>query len=114
VVGMGFGARSEPGQWWHDAVAAQVGSDHPALEDAWVLVELAVLPEHQGRGIGSALHDAILAAQPCARTLLSTELTNMRARAMYESRGWRYLHPGLVFSEGQPSYVVMHREGASG
>jgi hypothetical protein len=110
IIGMGFGARSEPGQWWHDKVAAQVGADHPALHDAWALVELAVLPDYRGRGIGGALHDALLAAQPCPRTLLSTEMTNMRARTMYERRGWRYLHPGFAFSEGQPPFVVMHRE----
>ena len=110
VIGMGFGARSEPGQWWHDRVAAQVGTDHPALHDAWALVELAVLPGYRGRGIGGALHDALLAAQPCPRTLLSTEVTNTRARAMYERRGWRYLHSGFAFSAGQPPFVVMHRE----
>ena len=110
VIGMGFGARSEPGQWWHDRVAAQVGTDHPALHDAWALVELAVLPGYRGRGIGGALHDALLAAQPCPRTLLSTEVTNARARAIYERRGWRYLHSGFAFSAGQPPFVVMHRE----
>lgn len=115
VVGMGFGARSEPGQWWHDRVAAQVGAGHPALRDAWALVELAVLPSHRGRGIGGALHDALLAAQPCPRTLLSTEATNSGARALYERRGWHYLHPGFAFVAGQPPYVVMHREeGGSG
>lgn len=110
VIGMGFGARSEPGQWWHDKVAAQVGADHPALRGAWALVELAVLPAYQGRAIGGALHDALLAAQPCPRALLSTEVTNTRARALYERRGWRYLHPGFAFIDGQPPFVVMHRE----
>lgn len=112
VIGMGFGARSEPGQWWHDRVAAHVGADHPALHDAWVLVELAVLPDYRGRGIGSALHDALLAAQPCPRALLSTEATNVRARALYERHGWRYLHPGFVFSAGHPPFVVMYRGSA--
>lgn len=110
VIGMGFGARSEPGQWWHDKVAAQVDAGHHALRDAWALVELAVLPPYRGRGIGGALHDKLLDAQPCPRALLSTEVTNARARTLYERRGWRYLHPGFVFIEGQPSFVVMHRE----
>ncbi len=110
VVGMGFGTRSAPGQWWHDAVAAQIGADHPALQDAWVLVELAILPTYQGRGIGGRIHDALLAGQPCPRTLLSTEVANLRARTMYERRGWRILHAGFAFTVGQPPFMVMHRE----
>ncbi len=110
AVGMGFGARSEMDQWWHEKVAAQVGADHPALQNAWVLVELAVLPAFREQGIGGMLHDTLLTAQPCPRTLLSTETTNTRARAMYEGRGWRYLHPGFVFNDGQPPFAVMHRE----
>jgi len=110
VVGMGFGARSEKDQWWHQKVAAQVGADHPALHNAWVLVELAVLPAFRGQGIGSLLHDTLLAAQPCPRTLLSSEVSNARARALYERNGWRYLHPGFVFNDGQPPFAVMHRE----
>ena len=109
-VGMGFGHRSLPGQWWHDAVAAHVGPDNPALERAWVLVELAVLPSYQGQGIGGLLHDTLLDAQPYDRALLSTEVTNARARAMYERRGWLYLHSGFPFAAGQPRFLVMHRE----
>jgi GNAT superfamily N-acetyltransferase len=110
MVGMGFGHRSLPGQWWHDAVAAHVGPDHPALQEAWVLVELAVLPAWQGHGIGGVLHDTLLEAQPLPRALLSTEVTNDRARQMYERRGWRYLHSGFPFAAGQPRFLVMHRE----
>ncbi len=110
VVGMGFGARSEPGQWWHKRVAAQIGADHPALHDAWVLVELAVLPAFRGQGIGNLLHDTLLAAQPCPRTLLSTEVSNTRARALYERNGWRYLHPGFAFIDSEPPFAVLYRE----
>jgi GNAT superfamily N-acetyltransferase len=109
-VGMGFGTRSQPGQWWHDRVAVRVGSDHPALQDAWVLTELAVLPPWRGFGIGGAIHDALLAAQPCPRVLLSTEVSNVRARRMYEKRGWTYLHPGFAFTPGQPAFCIMRRE----
>jgi ribosomal protein S18 acetylase RimI-like enzyme len=62
----------------------RLGSDHPALQDAWRLVELAVAEPHRGLGIGGRLHDALLAAQPCPRALLSTGVANQRARAIYE------------------------------
>lgn len=114
VVGMGFGARSEPGQWWHDKVAARMGAGTPALQDAWTLVELGVLAELRGRGIGGALHDRLLAIHPCPRVLLSTQVENARARRMYEARGWQYLHPGFAFEPGNQPFVVMHRELGSG
>lgn len=107
VIGMGFGHRSRPGDWWHDRVAAQVGVDHPALQDAWVLVELAVLEAYRGEGIGSALHNALLASQPCSRALLSTEVKNIDARRLYERLGWRYLHTGFKFREDGEPFVVM-------
>lgn len=110
AIGMGFGTRSEPGQWWHDHVARHVGVDHPALRDAWVLTELAVLPGHRGHGIGARLHDALLAAQPCPRALLSTRVDNVVSRRLYESRGWQYLHPGFRFEGLGAPYVVMRRE----
>ncbi|HEU5346674.1 MAG TPA: GNAT family N-acetyltransferase [Ktedonobacterales bacterium] len=109
TVGHGFGVRSLPGNWWHDKVAAQVGAEHPALRDAWVLVNLAVSPEERGRGIGGALMEALLAAQPCPRALLSTEVGNATARRLYERHGWSYLHPGFVFTSGDQPFVVMAR-----
>ena len=110
VVGMGFGTRFVAGNWWCDKVAAQVGAGHPALQDAWVLVELGVLESYRGRGIGSMLLTELLGLQPCVRALLSTQVANTGARRLYERRGWQYLHPGFVFAEGQEPYVVMCKE----
>lgn len=110
LVGFGFGARSESGQWWHDRVAERVGADHPALQDAWGLVDLAVASEHRGRGIGSALMETLLAAQPCPRALLSTEAANTGAQRLYLRYGWRVLHPGFAFNPGDKLYMVMCRE----
>lgn len=110
VAGMAFGTRSEPGQWWHDKVAAHVGYDHPALQDAWVLTEFAVAAPYRDHGVGSLIHDALLEMQPCPRVLLSTGVDNSRARAFYEHRGWQYLHPGFVFYPGDRPFVIMHKE----
>ena len=109
VIGMGFGARSAPGQWWHDRVATEVGPDHPALQTAWVLVELGVLEGYRGQGIGGRLHDTLLAAQPLPRVLLSTQVDNLGARRFYTRRGWQLLHPGFTFLPGSPPYLVMHQ-----
>ncbi|HEY7057442.1 MAG TPA: GNAT family N-acetyltransferase [Vicinamibacterales bacterium] len=114
VAAMGFGTRSLPGQWWHDRVAAAIGADHLALQDAWVLVDLAVRSAYRSQGIGGALLKTLLVRQPCPRALLSTEVANAGARRLYERNGWRYLHPGLVFTPGQQPFVVMGREINSG
>jgi ribosomal protein S18 acetylase RimI-like enzyme len=110
VVGFGFGARSYPGVWWHNQMANQLGPEHPALCDAWQLVELAVLEAYRGRGIGGRLHDALVEAQPCPRMLLSTYAINARARAIYERRGWYYLHTAFTFPHDAHSYVAMAKE----
>lgn len=110
LVGFGFGALSQPGNWWHDNVAREVGADHPALQDAWVLVDLAVAPEVRRQGIGAALMETLLAAQPHPRALLSTQVANTTARRLYETHGWTYLHPGFTFTGGTEPYVIMRRE----
>jgi len=112
AIGMGFGVRSLPGNWWHKRVAAEVGATHPALQDAWVLVDLVVEAAYRGQGIGSALMETLLWEQPCPRALLSTEVDNAGARRLYERHGWMYLHRGFVFTPGKPAFVVMRREMA--
>jgi len=112
IAGMTFGALGRRGQWWFDKVAEHVEGRYknPALKDAWMLVELAVLREYRNMGIGTALHDTLLASQPYDRALLSTEVSNMGARRLYERLNWQYLHPGFVFSEGGPAYAIMSKE----
>lgn len=109
-VGVGYGARSYPGVPWHDLVAPVFGLDHPAFQNAFRIVELAVVHEHQGRGIGGQLHDRLLAAQPCPRALISTGATNQRARSIYEQRGWRYLHTAFDVPDDPHQYVIMGKE----
>jgi GNAT superfamily N-acetyltransferase len=109
-VAMGFGTASEPGQWWHDRVAEQLGAAHAALQDAWVVTEMAVIEDHRGKGIAGRLLGDLLASQPHPRALLSTQVHNYSARRLYEKHGWRYLHDGFVFEPGHVPYVVMARE----
>jgi ribosomal protein S18 acetylase RimI-like enzyme len=111
VVGVGWGTRTGAGEWLHDRVTAQLGASHPALRDAWLLNILAVRPADQRRGIGAALHDALLAAQPCPRALICTRVENGTARALYERRGWRYFEPPCLIDTGRGQIVVLRREG---
>jgi ribosomal protein S18 acetylase RimI-like enzyme len=110
VVGMGFGVLSSPGHWWHDAVAKAVGADHPALQNAWVLVEICVLQEYRNQNIGSLVHDQLLKTQLYPRALLSTRMENNGARRFYEAKGWSYLTEELIFDPGDPAYAVMSKE----
>jgi ribosomal protein S18 acetylase RimI-like enzyme len=109
-AGVGYGARSEPGIPWHDLVAPRLGSDLPAFQDAFRIVELAVIEDQQGKGIGGQLHDALLGAQPCSRALISTNVNNQRARGIYERRGWHYLHTDFDVPDDTNRYVIMAKE----
>ncbi len=111
AVGMGFGARAQSGHWWYDGIAERVGAAHPALQDAWNLVELAVVAQARRRGIGTQLVDALLMAQPCRRVLLSVIAANTPARQFYERTGWQYVHPDLSFARlPQKQFAIMVRE----
>ena len=109
-VGVGYGARSEPGVWWHDQVTPYFGEDHPALQDAWRLVELAVVPGVRRLGIGGMIHDALLASHGCARALLCTGVDNATALSMYARRGWTTLHPGFDFPGQSKQYAILAKE----
>lgn len=109
VIGLAFGTLSQPGQWWHNQVAARVGYDHAALQAAWVLTELAVHEAYRRAGIGGRLHDSVIAGLPLRNLLLSTPVHNHGARRFYERRGWGYLHRGFTFQRGNPPYAIMHR-----
>jgi ribosomal protein S18 acetylase RimI-like enzyme len=64
AVAMAYGAGSKVGQWWYDTIAEALGSDHPALQSSWNLMELAVLSSFRRRGLATALVDDLLFAQP--------------------------------------------------
>jgi ribosomal protein S18 acetylase RimI-like enzyme len=93
VVGFAYGYTGRRGQWWTDYVAGRVPHE---LADEWLdghfeFVELAVHPDHQRRGIGGALHDALLKDLPHDRALLSTWRVDTPARRLYLNRGWQVL-----------------------
>ncbi len=84
------------------------------MTDAWVgghfeFVELAVLPEARGHGLGGRLHDVLLEGVPKERAMLSTDNGDSPAVRLYSARGWRKLGEldatprSWVFSASRPT-----------
>jgi ribosomal protein S18 acetylase RimI-like enzyme len=98
LVGFAYGYTGERGQYWPDWVAERVPAP---IADKWLggghfeFVELAVDPDEQGQGIGTALHDALIAGLPHERALLSTYRDDRPAPRLYRRRGWELLFEGL-------------------
>jgi ribosomal protein S18 acetylase RimI-like enzyme len=113
LVGFVYGYTGHAGQWWYDRVA-----DALSREDRrrWLdpghfeFTELAVRPDHQGRGVGSALHDAVLENLPHRRALLSALADNERVVDFYLHRGWEVVLTRLRFEPGRPEFTIMGRE----
>jgi broad specificity phosphatase PhoE/GNAT superfamily N-acetyltransferase len=98
VAGFAYGYSGERGQWWTDTVAARVPA---VLADEWLgghfeLVEVAVAPEHQGRGFGAALVDGLLLGLPHGRALLTTYDDDRPAPRLYCRLGWELLARGAL------------------
>lgn len=109
LVGFAFGMTADPllDPPYYTALIDSVG---PWTASRWLLeqfelVELAVLPDWQGRGIGGLLHDeALCTATHRTAWLLTHPLAP--ARGFYRARGWCEL--GL-YETGYRTLVVMGR-----
>jgi GNAT superfamily N-acetyltransferase len=111
AVGVGLGVVAHAGDWWRDRVAEEC---RPEDVDRWLgdacleFVHLAVRPEHEGAGIGGAIHDAVLAGAPAPTAVLTVDRRAERARRLYDSRGWEVLQEGVTVGEGE-DLVLMGR-----
>lgn len=97
VVGLAYGFTGHRGQWWADRVADAAG---PELAAEWIgghfeVVELAVLPAFQRRGIGAALMQELMLGLHNSRALLTTYADDRPAPRLYRRLGWRLLVPDL-------------------
>jgi ribosomal protein S18 acetylase RimI-like enzyme len=114
LSGIAYGYHGEPGQWWHDMVAGELTADQ---RRTWLssghfeLVELAVRPDLRGQGLGGRLLDAVLAGE-AGPALLSTQVDNERALALYRGRNWETVVPSIAFEWG--TYCVMGLAAPSG
>jgi GNAT superfamily N-acetyltransferase len=110
LVGLAYGYRGRPGEWWYDVVAGEMGEQ---LASRWLgprhfeLVELMVAPDRRRHGLGGLLHDAILDRATKTTAVLSTQVDNAAARTLYKRRGWQIVVPELRFQPGAEPYCVL-------
>jgi ribosomal protein S18 acetylase RimI-like enzyme len=89
LVGIGYGYRGAPGQWWHD--------------------EVHVHPDSQGRGIGAALLTELLSKVDAPRVLLSTPEGPTRAWRLYRRFGFTDLLRHYHFTGDSRDFAVLGR-----
>jgi ribosomal protein S18 acetylase RimI-like enzyme len=114
IVGFAYGYASAPGQWWHDRVAASIGPEAAArwLVGAFEVVELAVLPAWQRRGIGGRLLGALVDGVEHRTAVLSTLDAETSAVRLYRRHGWRPV--GHLPSPAAGRFLVMGLDLARG
>jgi GNAT superfamily N-acetyltransferase len=113
LVGITYAMPGQDGQWWHDVVAAALPPAAAAhwLEDCLEIVELHVLPDYQGQGIGRALLRELLRDVPHRTAALSAlELPDSRARRLYASEGFVPLLSDFRFPGSFTPYAVLGKE----
>ena len=112
LAGFAYGYVGAAGQWWHDIVAAAMSA---ADRERWLgpghfeFAELHVDPAFRRRGIGGRLHDELLAGLSSRTAVLSTQVDNDPALALYRGRGWRVVVEELDFGTGR-LYKVLARD----
>jgi GNAT superfamily N-acetyltransferase len=110
LVGVGYGQPGARGQWWHDTVVAALPGDVAAdwMSDCFEVVELHVLPEYQGSGLGRRLLRELL--DGCGRrtaALSALEMPDSPARRLYASEGFVPLLRNFSFGGGGTPYAVL-------
>lgn len=98
LLGIAYGYRGGPGQWWFEEVRRGLRHTVPErqawLADYFELTELHVRPDAQGVGLGEGLLRLLVSGAHNARVLLSTP----EHRPRPPSRAWR-LYRRLGFED---------------
>lgn len=109
LVGFAFSCPGLPGQWWHDVVVGALPDAQATdwLADSLEIVELHVLPSHQGRGIGRRLLQDSLDRTDCRTAVLSALEEPSPARHLYAAEGFVPLLERFRFPGSPERYAVL-------
>ena len=109
LVGIAYGYRGAPGQWWHDQVRAALDEQLATrwLDGAFEVCEFHVRPEHQGTGLGRELIARLLALTDAPTAVLTTPDADTRARRFYRTAGWVELAGGVRFPGDPRAFAVL-------
>ena len=114
LVGIGYGQPGAHGQWWHDVVATAVSAKSGRefaghwLGSCFEVVELHVLPSHQGNRIGRDVLRMLLTDTGQKTAALSAlEPDGSPARRLYTAEGFIPLLSEFPFPGGPTRYAVL-------
>ncbi|MFC4602156.1 GNAT family N-acetyltransferase [Rhodococcus kronopolitis] len=119
MVGIAYGYRGAPHQWWHQQVRQglrRAGASEPhlhaILDDYFELTELHVSPRSQGHRTGEALLRRLLDDRPEAVVLLSTPEVHRednRAWRLYRRLGFTDVVRNFTFAGDSRPFAVLGR-----
>jgi len=128
LVGIAYGYRGAPGQWWHDQVRAALDEQaarrwldgsfevcefhvRPAHQGTGLgralLTELHIHPNWQGHGLGEALLRELARDRPERRMLLSTPDADTKAFRLYHADGFVDLARGYHFPGDARPFAIL-------
>lgn len=115
LLGISYGYRGSPGQWWHEQVRrGLLITAGTAAVETWTrnyfeLTELHVRPDAQGHGIGEGLLRLLLEGVPDKATLLSTPEGPTRAWALYRRVGFVDVLRDFLFAGDPRPFAILGR-----
>lgn len=112
LVGFVYGMANDRAHWWSTVVEPYLrrADADDWLDDSFVVVELHVLPRHQGKGIGRRLITQITDPVPEPRSILSALDLDSPARHFYRGLGYTDLAHPVLFPGAPVPYTVMGAE----
>ena len=119
VLGVAYGYRGAPDQWWQQQVVAglrRVGCPQDQIirlmSDYFELTEIHVHPQAQGRGLGEALARRLLTDRSESMVLLSTPEIygeGNRAWRLYRRLGFADIMRGYHFAGDPRAFAILGR-----